>query len=255
MGRIAWDSPFDDASIPTPEEVEAFDPRKGPCCTAKNLRPDLTASSGTPWNVSVTNTFVADFVEAKVYPQASRVQVAKAFRTHLGRLRSYYRDCQKGGVSPKTQKARNSAERRRNLFSRRLKAARSHAPLEQHVEMLRILGPKGMSSDESAHENGVVQYRVLKKPWRADQVTVWLRTLDAIYRRDRFSPVNGATRGAVPHLRLTSNRVSTRTPPPPGLPINAFKPSWLSNLADFDREMLKISDEPYEFTHTTDVTL
>lgn len=119
MGRDAWNSPFDEDLIPTAEEVEAFDPRKGPCCTVKKFRVDLNDSSGTVWNTSATNVFVKDFISAKVYPSASRYQVAKAFRTHLGRLRTVYSQLNSGGVSAKKQKALNSDERQRNVSATR----------------------------------------------------------------------------------------------------------------------------------------
>lgn len=119
MRRDTWNSPIDEDTIPTAAEVEGFNPQEGPCCSVQNFRPDLNNPAGTPWNASATNVFVKDFVSAKVYPSASRFQVAKAFRTHLGRLRTFYKEFRSGGVPPTTQKARNADERRRNVSTTR----------------------------------------------------------------------------------------------------------------------------------------
>lgn len=111
-----------------------------------------------------------------------------------------------------------------------------------------------MSSDESDHDNGVTQYRVLIKPWRAPMLTPFLRAFDAAYRRSRFVPILQNTQGAHPHLRLAPTNAPTRATTTRGavvgLPINAYNPEWLSTLGRFDRDRLK-ETEVYEFVHTT----
>lgn len=120
--------------------------------------------------------------------------------------------------------------------------------------MMRMMGPKCMSSDESSKEDGVTVYRVSKKAWRDDIMTLWLRTLDALHRRDRYNEANSSTRGAAPHLRVMGTRTSKRAPPP-HLPINAFKPSYLRSLTEYDRELLHVQAEVYNFQHTAEILL
>lgn len=135
------------------------------------------------------------------------------------------------------------------MFFRRLKNAALQPELNQHVGIIRLLGRDGMSSDESDHENGVVQYRVLIKSWRNPALTPFLRVFDASYRRNRFVPILQNTQGAHPHLRLNSNKIDNSRGAVAGLPINAYDPRWLQNLARYDREILE-ETALYDFSHT-----
>lgn len=268
MNREDNNQPFDEALIPSEEEVSQFIPRlHDPCCTATFFRPNLIGKTRTPWNRSAAKVFVRSFLESGQYTCTDKRLIEEAFFSHLKYLRGLYkqRDVSEDRKRAFRRKA-NRAERKRQvssvsahlpnsqlrllqLFYRRLKNAASYHDLNCHVNVLRLLGPEGMSSDESDHENGVVQYRVLIKSWRHPILTPFLRVFDASYRRDRFVPILQNTQGSHPHLRLSSNKVDDSRGAPTRLPINAYDTRWLANLTQFDRERLEEGD-PYDFSHT-----
>lgn len=116
--------------------------------------------------------------------------------------------------------------------------------------MLTYLGVDGMSSDESDHDSGLPQYRILVKPWRNPVLAPWLRVFDALHRRSRFRPVDRATRGAQPHLRIVSSKQDGSRAAVTHLPKNAYNSIWLSNLPDYDLRRLHPQDETYSFSHS-----
>ena len=132
-------------------------------------------------------------------------------------------------------------------------AAMSYDDLKTHVRMLRMLGVEGMSSDESSVENDIVHYRVLKKRWRSDRVTSWLRAFDAMYRKRRVSATNRRTRGAAVHSRELTNRFSDSRAAVPCLPRSAYDDTWLAGLQGPDLEDLCVSEEPYAFQHRPEI--
>lgn len=116
--------------------------------------------------------------------------------------------------------------------------------------MLEALGVHGMSTDESDHRNGVAQYAVSKKKWRSASVTGWLRIFDSLYRRIRSNQIQDNTPGSHPHLRFYSDvKVSGRAPIR-CLPRNAYNPTWLGELDEYDKKQLGVKEDVrYEFTH------
>ena len=115
--------------------------------------------------------------------------------------------------------------------------------------MIERFGVDGMSSDESETESGVKQYTVLKKSWRADEVTLWLRGIDAIVA------LSTKSRGNRPRIRMVSTKVDDSRPAVQGLPQNAYNSTWYARLGDFDRADLHRSEEIYEFNHANSVWL
>ncbi|OBZ73045.1 hypothetical protein A0H81_07122 [Grifola frondosa] len=225
MNRENWNSPFDPAFLAAEAEVLAFDPSRGYCCTADHFRPDLGSPPGTPWNKSIAKVFVKSFMEEEIYSCTNSDEVEVAFRTHLKHLR-------------KMLARAGQRENETSLFYRQIEVAANHSELRRHLDILQTLGVDGISSDESDHENGVAQYRVLVKPWRNPMLTPWLRTFDTAYRRDRLNGGNQTTRGAQPHLRLASQKLDYSRPAVPRLPYNAYEVKWLQNLSQFDLESL-----------------
>ena len=110
-----------------------------------------------------------------------------------------------------------------------------------------------MSSDESATENGVKQFRILKKEWRASRLTPWLRVFDSIARMKRINPVTESTRGADPRHRFESGKVDTTSPPVACLPCNAYDKTWLENRTPFARNRLQVRNNEYNFSHTSEI--
>lgn len=125
--------------------------------------------------------------------------------------------------------------------------------LKQHVQMVRRLGVDGMSSDESSVENDIVHYRVVKKRWRNEKVTSWLRAFDAMYRKKRVSATNRRSRGAAVHAREVTNTFDDSRAAVPHLPRSAYDEIWLQALQAVDLEDLCVRDEPYVFEHIPEI--
>lgn len=141
------------------------------------------------------------------------------------------------------------------LFHRRLNASKAHPGLRHHTQMLKYLGVDGMSSDDSDHgvATGVPQYRIVKKSWRHPSLAPWLRVFDALHRHSRFRPVRRTTRGAQAHIRLLGNRVDSSRAAVPQLCQNAYNPTWLDGLNEFDREDLQMDANLYNFSHSPEI--
>ncbi|KAI9061492.1 hypothetical protein FKP32DRAFT_1575860 [Trametes sanguinea] len=257
MNREDRNAPFDRSLVPTAEEVKNYDPKRdGPCCTTARFRPDLNSSPGTAWNTSAIAVFARGFVDSDEYECDDIPAIRKAFKTYLRYLCRKFKNSISGEVNIlKSRKQANRDERKRGLFNRRLAAALSYNALKPHVAMIRRLGPDGMSSDESCVENDVVRYDILVKKWRHPDLTSWLRTFDAVHRRQRFSQTNRTTRGAPVHWRNVSTRVDNSRKPVAGLPKNAYNPEWLATLQEMEREELIMQNESYAFTHSPDVMM
>ncbi|KAJ8583682.1 hypothetical protein M405DRAFT_692126, partial [Rhizopogon salebrosus TDB-379] len=171
-----------------------FNPRRGACCTVENFTVDILGKPKSQWNVSATKIFASDFVAH--HPNYNVDNILKAFATHL---RSLKRAFQRTGLDDAALKARQKddrrKERKRSLYYRRLDVAREVSDLRHHVQMLMRIGPDGMSSDETANENEIPQYRILGRHWRSIEVTPWLRMFDVMYRHKRWGPVVTVSRG------------------------------------------------------------
>ena len=112
--------------------------------------------------------------------------------------------------------------------------------LTKFVGLLSKLGTDGMSSDEEVGSN---QYDVVAKVWRSTELVIWLRTLDALYRRSRENvKINTDRRGNDIHVRVPSGRINSRSRAVPGLPVNAYDPAWLSTLTPCDLEDLDVAE-------------
>ena len=97
-----------------------------------------------------------------------------------------------------------------------------------------------MSSDESNHEGrkGEATYHIREKRWCSRRVNDWLRMLDALHLRLRYSGKWQATAGAWPHFRSPGLEYSKR-PPVKGLPINFYSADWYGNQDAFTKGQLK----------------
>lgn len=216
---------------------------------------------------------MASFLNADKYDCEDPVKIRKAFASHLKSLRRveqrlHLTQAQRDQVA----RAERRNERKRGvcivylmnwlqltifsqLFQRRLLAAKTHSGLRHHTDMIKYLGPDGMSTDESDHQNspdGMPQYRIVKKPWRNPAVGAWLCVFDAIHRYHKFRPIRRNTRGADAHRRLLGNTVDNSRAAVDQLPLNAYNPTWIANLPEFEQEDLRPSPE-YDFSHSTEI--
>lgn len=116
--------------------------------------------------------------------------------------------------------------------------------------MLDRLGIDGMSSDDSDIDaGGLPQYRVTQPLWRAGSVGTWLRALDVLYLMHRRES-GTTTRGAFPRRRLVTLLSSSSNKFVPGLPINAYKPTWLRSRLEV-KNTVRPNATPYLFLHSS----
>ena len=104
--------------------------------------------------------------------------------------------------------------------------------MEPQRQMLEALGVDGMSSDEGEKVDDGIQYRILTPRWRAPMLTPWLRMFDVIYRHHRLEDSSGDMRGTLPRRRVATSAESSSRKFVPGLPMNAYKTSWLEEQLD-----------------------
>jgi len=127
--------------------------------------------------------------------------------------------------------------------------------LQKHAHILEQLGPQGMSSDESDHEEATQdrmlrtrspRYLVCLPRWRAGSLSDWLHIFNSAYISDHR--VNGASRGDFPCLYAHDLQDPHLSKHPskaiPGLPKNAYDPTWLSWQRNF-----AYRKEDYAFIH------
>jgi hypothetical protein len=102
--------------------------------------------------------------------------------------------------------------------------------------------PEVMSDDETDSEwDGPadrVAHFIKVMSWRNPDVVNFFRVLDALYFSTRFQ-WNKWSPGRFPHTRVPSIR-RTECDAVPGLPVNFYRPQWLSQLSEIERRKLKI---------------
>jgi hypothetical protein len=104
--------------------------------------------------------------------------------------------------------------------------------MEPQREMLMALGVDGMSSDEEQRVPSGVQYRILTPRWRSSTVTYWLRMFDKVHLYHRLEHGTNDMRGCLPRTRVPTSIESESRRFVPGLPLNAYKESWLHEQLD-----------------------
>ncbi|KAG1786345.1 uncharacterized protein HD556DRAFT_1240528 [Suillus plorans] len=245
--RDTPDSDFYD--VPTPEEVAAYDPTQGPCCTAERFRMDIRGFPKSAWNISAAKIFACSFQEAHAqFRDKAQREVERAWTTHLAYLKNVYqkqtsraRDIEAG------KQRRRRKERRTQMYYRRMGVAEGSRHLRNDgLAIIKELGIDGMSSDESDHPpgNGIPVYQVRIKKWRSCKVTEILRACDALHLRMRYGGDWDASPGAWPHLRIPSLKYSTRAAASQ-LPSNFYSLNWFKSLNEFQRDALQPRIEEY----------
>ena len=142
------------------------------------------------------------------------------------------------------------------LFHRRRSIVKIYDPLKMHLPFLDALGPDGMSSDESAVESSTnrMTYTVIKPDWRHPDLHHWLKVLDQLHHHHHIRSWGMDKRGALPHIRIGSQKIHNKLHAPTGLPINAYNPTWLqSREALYLKHVLCPKVEPYVFSHPSNV--
>ncbi len=90
MGRDSKAFRFPGWTIPTEEEVEAWERVDSECCTAEDFRLDLLSTPGSEWNRSARKVFVDDFLLVDVYDCRDRAKISQMFERHFRTLKRQY---------------------------------------------------------------------------------------------------------------------------------------------------------------------
>lgn len=103
----------------------------------------------------------------------------------------------------------------------------------------------GMSGDETDRRGkepiaGQRKFFIVRPGWRSQEVTNWLRVVDALYMTHRFSLDGRATRGNWVRHRVDSGRVDQGRRPVSGLPENFYDNAWLQRLSEGERNALEM---------------
>ncbi|KAF9783891.1 hypothetical protein BJ322DRAFT_1109737 [Thelephora terrestris] len=161
------------ANTVDPQEIEKFDPLKGPCCDAENFRIHLDGTPANPWNRSAAEVFVAKFLAtySRIYPpDLDEVvnMVHSKTRSAITSLIKDYRLRQDSDYEEKCQDKKRR-ERKRLLFERRLDLTFLYPSLGSQRPLLEAIGIDGMSSDEEETIPGssIHQYRIYVPCWRS----------------------------------------------------------------------------------------
>ena len=128
-------------------------------------------------------------------------------------------------------------------MSRRINACEAYARYDGGIraclDLLKTLPSFVHSGDESAHDGGKNRYAITTMPWRNLAVHTFFRTLDRLHLSTRFTAGHRAKRGAFPHIRVPSKRIS-HNPAVKGLPENFYDPFYLRGLDEFQLAELNI---------------
>ncbi|KAI0755740.1 hypothetical protein C8Q74DRAFT_1177084, partial [Fomes fomentarius] len=193
-------------------------PTDGPACTITSFRPDLVGTPETQWNISVVQVFVEHYTA--INPHLDQGTIKELFTGHLRYLCDRYKYGSSGMPALRSrQRILDRGRRQRNLWTRRICAATMLPELNHHLPILRDLGPRGMSSDESDHRPyQEVQYRILEKRWRHPALVPWLRLYDRVYSASPLASTDD------PHERnrVQYFKMSDHVSPARGLPYNAY---------------------------------
>ncbi|KAH7908183.1 hypothetical protein BJ138DRAFT_1013316 [Hygrophoropsis aurantiaca] len=236
--------------LPTPEEVAAFNPDNGPCCSADRFRIDISGFPKSKWNISAAEVFTKSFTDTHRRYRSQAKEVTTAWHIHFERLKEIHGE-QQGRQSNAQAKKNRRWERKLQMYYRRMKAAQSDRKIRcSAVGILGELGVEGMSSDESDHpsEGGEPIYRILRKPWRAPALTPYLRTLDSLHLKTRYRGEWSASPGAWPHFRAVSLKTSQRRVTA-DLPRNFYANGWYSSCTPSLQRSLRAKSDKYTFTH------
>ncbi|KAF7799476.1 hypothetical protein EIP86_010711, partial [Pleurotus ostreatoroseus] len=248
--------------VPSPREVKAwYGPNDGPATKAEagKFKIDLNSAINSPWNESARLTFIEGFIASNQYACTDHERIEEAFISRFKSLKKSWK-VREDNEQQKEQrrKSHNNAARKNKDFQRRLETVSLFPSIRDHAEIIRALGPEGMSSDESEMEGGERIYRVKQKPWRNSEVRTFLRILDKLFDIWRQSGgSSGSRRGAWHRNRVDTTKQSISIAVK-GLPQNAYDPRWLASLIHIERQMLWMGQNmngvlQYSFTYPDEI--
>lgn len=251
-----------------PDELHAWDPEAGPCCTPDRFKLNLAGTPRDDWNISASRVFTDHFLAANPgsYQDTWEVRqmVLNKSQAYIKSLIKLYRQQRVGDdVTARNKLAHRRRERKAavrcfhpccpcgpkyhtsQLYHRRRDITFVYPQMEPQRRMLEDLGVDGMSSDEEVKTPEGKRYLVLAPRWRAPALTFWLRIFDSLYLHHRNREEHGDQRGCLPRRREGSTRESTSRKFVPGLPLNAYKAEWLEQQLDVPNMVHPSAEHPY----------
>lgn len=142
--------------------------------------------------------------------------------------------------------------RRIKTFQYRMEGCYRFTQLDHFLPLLELLGARGMSEDESDHENGTRTgtriYHVKTLFWRAKtpEFLAFLEILDMLYMSTKFK-VDGTPRsGNWPRVRVRDGKSPEyKSTAVAGLPENFYDADYLARLKQNDpRTLVKLNVQP-----------
>ncbi|PIL30346.1 hypothetical protein GSI_07531 [Ganoderma sinense ZZ0214-1] len=226
-------------------------------------RPDstrVTAASQPYWADAVLEKFKRQATSWRDAMGRDVIDQSTGLRRQESRTEANNRRCQQAEEQSKISRQRERRaqrwERRKTICKAVLTFATTTFDKNQWTQFLRIvetLGKEGMSSDESAAEEGTHRscYRVSILPWRRDFDAI-MDKIDA----ERLSPRSGySARGSRPTPRHRQDRALvsledaddiyfSHREPVPGLPASFYNEQWLEGRSeDYIEQVLCVSEE------------
>ncbi|KAJ7711817.1 hypothetical protein B0H16DRAFT_1744820 [Mycena metata] len=224
--------------------------------TLHPFRPCWEDLKGT-WNLTLQDLFVEHFMQK--HPQYSQheVYVRKHFEQRLETLRGaimvQIRQIDQPDLREETASNNRRTERRRTLFHRRKTWAEhnletfvqsdGHDTIQLLLEMLKLLGTDGMSSDESDTDLER-PCTVVGKGWRCPDVVRLLKWIDL--RRPKHTVYGERKPGNAPHRRLRlpyGKAPKTLRRPIANLPENFYDRIWYQGLSSGQKTRLGATEE------------
>lgn len=121
--------------------------------------------------------------------------------------------------------------------------------LEVNEGWIDRLGVEGHSGDESDHHGDQIRYVILTLPWRADELTRYVRALDVVHIAKRFFETGRAGPGNWPRKCIPNQkRIDSASAPVRGLPRNFYNAAWLLTQSPETIATLNIQDVVVDLT-------
>ncbi|KAH9163393.1 hypothetical protein EDB89DRAFT_1860015 [Lactarius sanguifluus] len=233
--------------------------------TTTDFMINIVGKPKSPWNVATGRVFAEHLIEKMGYDdtQEMRKAIEKAFSNWVKSLQSRHKREELPLVERAIEKSRHSWQQCKYQVSflcwevAQLLIYDGVVPMmPKHLPFLDSLGPDGMSSNKSAVNPSMNQltYTVIKPDWQHPDLHSWLKVFDQLHHRHHIMSWSVNKRGALPHIRVGSQKIHNKLHAPPGLPINAYNPIWLdSREVLYLKHVLCPKEEPYTFGHPSDV--
>ncbi|KAI9443057.1 hypothetical protein H4582DRAFT_1808873 [Lactarius indigo] len=227
--------------------------------TAVDFMVDIAGDPKSPWNVSASRAFAVYLIEKTGCDDTSEMQKAieKAFNSRIKSLKSRWkRDMLPQAAKVAERSKHNRKQHKYQLFQHRHEIVKLYDPLKKHLEVMDALGADRMSSDESSFDSntGQTTYTVIKPSWWHPDIHHWLKVFDDLHHRNHINAFILNKRGMFTHICTGSQKVRQAQYAPPGLPVNAYDPSWLQSKTPLLlKHELCPKEEPYSFNHSPEV--